>query len=589
MSSIDYQPEKSSLPTGKEKQAPLYDDFGLGFKIYKRRIYLKRKKGVSGNKTTEDAAKALGIDVDDYIGIERRKSGLRSDVGVRIREILNDIDKIEKLAIFLEMDSDRLHQWIMSAQDSIERKLKYSVGHDFEPIESALLLNSWGSVKKEFTEAYCKRFNKNEIDSDIKTVLNNVEKYSKRITKVPFLPQPLFIMLNAILGPKDPAVGLDKINVFTGEDENMCDFLEFCPNYSSAFLYASNKLFDSDNPKRNLRDCFKPMSKERLSILLYVMIHKIGIYEFNEDLKPLQKFHEFHTLGMRMAELLKPHLSENISYDVLQNGLAMQGIGTYILYVILCPSLKKEESSRVGHFNKKYLYYNLNNAELDLINYYYHPIVSAQLATNWGYDETVVKLLLDHHNNDYKDISPECACLKLINRLVDQDFRIKDRDDIDIMLSDFEQLTINREDLFNIVCKMDRLKDELIKASSSLIDTRSKQAAEAKKERIKTFTDRETELRHGGIIKIFPGAINEDSVRFEPEYLLALKNECHLMLNLLHESVTSKRENEAYEKFTNRMLLLQLALDVVMSNHEVVAQRMGITVEDLKRKLQKIG
>ncbi|MBF0104213.1 MAG: hypothetical protein HQM16_02690 [Deltaproteobacteria bacterium] len=529
----------------------------------------------------------MGINAQEYVGIERRKSGLGNEVGVRIREILNDIDKIEKLANFLEMDPDRLHQWVMQSRKGVARKLQNSCGEHFSPIESTLLLNGWQKVRTDFTKDYCRRFNKKEPDGDIETVLNNIEKYSRRITKIPFLPQPLFIILNAILGSKD-STDLDKINVFTGEDENMSDFLEFCPNYSSALLYASNKLFDSDHPKKSFRDCFKPMSRERLAVLLYIMIHKIGIYEFSQDLRPLQKFHEFHTLGARMAEQLKPHLTEAISYDCLQNGLAMQGIGTYVLYVILCPSLKKEESVRVEHLNKKYLYYNLGDAELDLINYHYHPVVSAQLASNWGFDEAIIKLLLDHHNDRYESVSPECACLKLINRFVDQDFRIESRDDIDLMLFDFQQLSINKDDLFNIVVKMDRLKDEMIKASSSLIDTRSRQAAEAKNERIKTFTDRETKRFRGGLVTMLPAAINEDIVRFEPEYLMALKNECHLLLNVLYEHVTSKRENETYEKFTGRILLLQLALDVVMSDYGVVAQRMGISVEDLKRKLQKI-
>ncbi|MBF0105500.1 MAG: hypothetical protein HQM16_09265 [Deltaproteobacteria bacterium] len=567
---------------------PMYDDFQLGFKIYKRRLYLKSKKGAKGIKSVEEAAKAMEIDIRDYIGIEKRKSGLNNEEGMRIRHILNDVEKVDKLASFLEMDPNRLRQWIMSSQRKIKKKLKDSCGHQVVTPESVMLMNQRELIRKAFTKRYCEYFDRDALDVDMVTALNNIEKYSQRITKLPFLPQPLFILLNAISEQKDFTLDLDKIRVFTGEDENLSDYIECCPLINASVLYAANAIFDPDAPKKSYKDCFKPMSLERLSMLLFVMIYKVGIYEFAKDLRQLQEYHEFHTLGLKMAKLLKPHLPSNVDYNVLQQALTLQGIGTNVLYNILAPSLSEEESTRACVSKEKHLQYNLTYSEMDLINHFYHPYVSAQVAFNWGYDEKVVNILLEHHSEDYSSVAPECACLKLINRFNDKDFRIENKDDIDLMINDFEQLKINRDDLFTVVCEMDRLKDEMIKASSSLIDVKSSQAKKVTQEKIKSFSGKVKESRMSGIIQIYEGDYTAKDFRFDPEYLLALKNECYLLINSLYENLLTRRDNEPYEKFEKRALNLQLAADVVMSSHDVVAKRLGVDVLELKNRLGRI-
>ncbi|MBF0106916.1 MAG: hypothetical protein HQM16_16510 [Deltaproteobacteria bacterium] len=580
--------ENSAIPKGKDKEAPVYDDFGLGYKIYMRRQHLKKKRVSQGSKSAEEAAKYIGIDVDDYIGIERRKSGLTNKEGKRIREILNDPEKISRMAEFLEMDFDKLFKWVTFSQERIKRKLKNACSIEGTHAANKLITDAKENTREEFIAAYKNYFKKTDVDDKIILTLNNIDKYTHRITKLPSLPQPLFIVLNALLENLDKFDDIDKINVFSGQDENLSDYIEHCPHFASFLLYASNKLFDSDHPKTNFRDCFKTMTVERFSLLLYIMLNKIGIYEFAQDLRPLQKFHEFHTLGMRMAKLLRPHLPAGINYELLQQGLAMQGIGTYVLYVILSPSKKEEEVPSVGAGKEKRLCYNLSDETLDLINYYYHPVVSAELAANWGFGDDVVKLLLDHHNINFSGLSRECVILKMINKFVDCDFKLDTREDVECVLAEYENTTMNIEDVFKVVCAMETLKDEMIRASSSFIDVKSRQASSVTTEKIKTFTDKSTEVRHGGIIKIYHGAYEASDFRFEPEYLTALTNECYYLQNTLYEKVISKREGETFAKYGERMMLLQAALDVTMNNYEVVAKQWNIDEDELKKRLRKI-
>ncbi|MFH1356594.1 MAG: hypothetical protein ABII18_05615 [bacterium] len=579
--------EISAMPKEKAKQAPIYDDFGLGVKVYMRRNYLKKKRGSKGNKEAIDAAKAMGIDLDDYRGIERKKSGMTNEEGKRIREILNDVDKVEKLAVFLEVEFDSLYHWIENSQKKVRKILKNSCSEVKEKVESNIIAEAQAQARKNLTEQYCNLFQKDKLDDHVLLALNNIEKYAPQFSKLPSLPQPLFIVLNALLENPKHIKDLDKITVFTGFEENMCDYLENCPQFASFLFYAANKIFYSDSQKGSYRECFKPMTVERLTTLLYVMVNKVGLYEFAQDLKPLQKFHEFHSLGMMMAKLLKAHLPLNVDYDVLQKGLALQGIGTYILYIVLSPSMGEEDAQKLIINKRKHMFYNLEDNVLDMVNYHYHPIISAILAANWGYDEAVIKLLLSHHDSDVNKVMPECAALKLINRFVDEDFRVATREDVAKKLDDYPQLDIPLEPVFNSVCEMDKLKDEMIRASSSMIDVRSRQASQVTNDKIKTFTDKNIEVRQGGVVKIFPG-YNSTDFRFEPEYLTALTNECYYLLNALNERITTKREDETYDQFGKRMTYMQLALDVINHSFDVVAKKADMSVEDLKKMLKKI-
>ncbi|MBF0104480.1 MAG: hypothetical protein HQM16_04030 [Deltaproteobacteria bacterium] len=330
------------------------------------------------------------------------------------------------------------------------------------------------------------------------------------------------------------------------------------------------------------------MSKERFAVLLYMMLHKIGIYEFVKDLEPLQMFHEFHSLALRMAGMIKPLLPSDVNYDLLQQGIAMQGLGTYALFVMLSPSLQEESEDNEFVSKQQYIRYNLDDEILQSINYHFHPVISAEIASNWGYDEPVVKLLLEHHNLAYHELSKECAYLKMINRFTDKDFRIAFRENLDDFMCDLPQIDLDKEELFKIVRMMDNLKDNLIQSSSSLICVKSKEAKKVTEERIKSFTGKNVVRRQNVSLSIDLENYDAADFRFEPDYLKALTHECYAMQNSLYERVTSKRENETYKKFGERMETLQAAMDVLATNHDIVAKRMDCDVNELKLRIRNV-
>ena len=565
-----------------------YDDFGIGDFLRQRRIHLKNKTANKEKYSTAAAAKFLGISEEEYRGIELKKGALNDELGVTIRQILNDPIKLKKLSDFLDIPYRKIERRVTKSIRQLEGKLKKCIGARDSLLYQKDMKQAAEQFSKQYAEYFSHHLKGEKLPGNIRKAIANIDKYSFSMFKLPVLPIPLFTILFSLKDAPQDLDFLHQVELATGQNETLSDYVRRCPYIGSFLFYAANRIFFLDEPKKSFVDCFHTLTVEQFKILLVVMLRNSGIYSYIDDLPALQSFFQFHTETLMMAKLLKSKLPDEVNYDELEMLLAMQNLGTLMLFVILVPSLNDE--NRQGTENT--VVYNISREELEIFRYHYHPVLSAMMAGNWKYDFKIQKALLEHHSKEWHKVSPENAVLKLINRCTNEAYSQNENTLLDY-LQDYPQLKLELDDLFSVVCSMESLQNELLRQSSSMLEDKSRQVSDAKK--FNKLGEQSFEVK-SEVVKIY----KQTNIQAHPQILRAVINDCHEFYNELLNDVIFIRDHESQQSFQHRSFYLQMACEVVMYDHDHVAKKHNITSQDsqgcdvvdvdkLKRALKNLG
>ncbi|MCP5463987.1 MAG: hypothetical protein H7A33_03085 [Deltaproteobacteria bacterium] len=560
--------------TNRLRKLPSFSANGLGNRVRQRRWYLDRqKKETKGTKSVAAGAKKLGITELEYRGIENDLGLVQDEQGARIREILSDSTVIQNWAQFLEMEYDQLDRWVNRERHKIQKKLKRSMGSG----DAVHYEKEFEAAKQGFIEKYKEVTDSPDIPKNVRLALTNIGKYSKELFKLPVLPMPLFIILRALYESDDSADDIHKIKLPDNGDEVLTDYIRRLPYIGNYIFYSANRIYYASQPKQSFSEVFNVLSKERLKTLLHVMIQDVGVYDIPKDLFDLQRFLEFHTEGLMMARLLKPKLPSEINYEVLEMGLALQGLGTYELYHLISPSLSQEEANARDRIN-----YSLDDDAIYWIDYYFHPVLSAMLAANWKLPAAAIELVLNHHDENISQVSPECAALKLINRCTQEKFEFDNRDSVLEYLDDYPQLQLDLEGLFDIVTTMSSLRKDMIRRSTSIMES-GKNFNEVASH--KGMGQYKYEEQSGGFVRKYK---SKEDARLDLDAQKGLIADCLELLFEFTQRIHRIKEGESKEAFQERIFNLQLASEVVKHDYEKVAKRFGMKEDELLHRLAQM-
>lgn len=547
----------------------------FGAKVSMRRMALERKYR-EPKYTREGTAIVLKMSEQDYKAIESGKKPL-------------PVEFMPILADHLRVPVQNVMHWHKTGITKFRRLMK-----ETGETEGALKYsNEWKEFSKQFIDRYCEDYNLKEVEPRVLRVLNRLEKDVYRINMLELLPMSTFLILSTLVEQGQDATYLHEIKSVVLEDEGLAPYIERVPSLALYTWYAANELFFEDDPKKSLHDCLNILSIEQFKIIFFALLDNANIYNYSDDLSALQKFDEFSSHGILMARVLKKHLKNNfpkeVNYDELIMGLAAQGLGIQAFYSILKPSLLEDDMS-IQATTKQSAYKGIDDVLLERLNRELHPILSAIIASNWKMNDQVVALVMDHHKQPTGEVSVTCALLKLINTFVDDRFDTKDRAKVLQELEKYPQLQLDEGQLLEVLHKMRYLRDEIVQQSSSIINSKSKEASKVTQDYIQDFAEKskkgDVPAGHVKLIEL----PTESSVRFNPELQRALIHECYFLSQRFTSEMRGMRKGESFEGWKERSVALELALQSLKTESvKSVAHKCNLKPEDLLKTFKNIS
>lgn len=559
----------------KREDAPYYL-FGKKFSDRRHALALSKEFRCDKYRKLGEAAK--------YLNMERTHLFL-----IEEGQILPHKEDLPKMAEYLKKGPERIQFWYDLAVESYEKHLQD------RPIEHGALKYSqfWDIQENDFKKWYCQQFDTDKIDPPVSKALKRFREQATRVFTLDLLPMSTFIMLSELLGKEDEATYLHEIKDVVIIGESLASFIARDPYLATYGLYAANEIFFRNDPKKNIEDCFNCLTVEQFNIILYIALENSDIYGFGEDLTTLQSIHEFSSHGILMArglkQVLKGEFPENVDYHNLIMGLAMQNLGVHAFYSILKPSLLKDDTSMRG-FKKQKSYQALNDELLEMLNWEFHAPISGGMAANWGFDESVIRLVIDHHSQPVEGATPTCALLKLINNCVDRTFSFKNRDELQRELDKYPQLKVPLEPLYQLLLDIKELVDKTIQQSSSVVSSRATQVSEVTQSYAKGYKSNVSAANPGEFVPYQSTSSSGAELRLTIDYQKALINDCRLLINRFKSKMVSARKNESLENFGKRMQHLELARHFLKHNLiDATAHQFNLKPEEVEIKLSSLS
>lgn len=573
---LSHQQMTNSKMPKKREDAPYYL-FGKKFSDRKRALALSKEyRHEKKYRSNGEASKFLNMDRTQLFLIEE---GL----------ILPNKEDLPKIAEFLRKKPENIQFWYDSAVDSYEKHLMD------RPIEHGALKYSqfWDIQEADFKKWYCQEYNVDKIAPPVSKALKRFREKATRIFTLDLLPMSTFLIVSELLGIEDEVTYLNDIKDVVIVGESLALLIARDPYLAPYTLYAANQLFFRKDPKKNIEDCVNCLTVDQFNIILQITLENSDIYGFGEDLSTLQSIHEFSSHGVLMARRLKKTLKDEfpVDYHNLTMGLALQNLGVHAFYSILKPSLTQNAAPMRG-YGKEKDFKILNDDLYEMFNWEFHAPISGGMAANWGFDESVVRLVIDHHAQPVENVTPVCAMLKFINACTNRHFVFKTREELEDELSKYPQLKLPVEPVFQLLLELKELVDEAVQKSSSVVSSRASQVSELTQSYAKGYRSTASQANPGEFVPYQSSSVSSSAaeLRLTIDYQKALINDCYHLIKRFTFWMKSKRKNESLDNFGERMKHLELARHLLKHNLiDATAHEFGMKREEIEEKLLKLG
>lgn len=562
----------ANLPK-KREDAPYYL-FGKKFSDRKRALALSKEYSHDRKfRSNSEAAKFLNMDRTKLFLIEEG-------------HILPNREDLPKIAEYLKKKPENVQFWYDSAIETYEKHLID------QPIEHGALRYSkfWDIQENDFKLWYCQENDVDKIPPPVLKALKRFREKATRIFTLDLMPMSTFLIVSEVLGAGDNVTYLNDIKDVIIVGESLALLIARDPYLGPYTLYAANQLFFRKDPKKNIEDCVNCLTVDQFRIILHVALENSDIYGFGEDLSTLQSIHEFSSHGVLMARGLKKALKEEfpVDYHRLTMGLALQNLGVHAFYSILKPSLTKHVAVPVRGYEKEKDFKILNDDLYEKFNWEFHAPISGGMAANWGFDEEVVHLVIDHHAQPISNVTPTCAMLKFINICTNKNFNFRDRQELENELKNYPQFSLPAETVFQLLLDLKQLVDQAVLKSSSVVTSRASQVSELTQTYAKGYRSNVSTAKPGEFVSYSSSAGVE--LRLTTDYQKALINDCYRLIKRFNARMLSKRKNESLDNFGKRMQHLELAKHLLKHNLiDATAHEFGLKPEEIEAKLMNLG
>lgn len=533
----------------------MYPYTKFGFNLWR----LREARG----KSAKDMSQYLNISTKEYQNFEMGKC-LPSD------EMLLEISRL------LKEEISTLKHWTLFATT------KSSKGKTDKNLHPLL-----GQLEKNI-ETLSQDYEKNiaKLSHEQKQTLEKIKNSLTKIIDLSVLPMNFILINDALCSVESKQYKyLHEYQNFITRGENLASFISRDLYYGPYIFYAANLLFFSDKPFQNISECLNSLSLEQFKELFTLATLQNGIYNLNDDIPRLQQHADFSSLACIFARELRKELEidppQNINFDHVYQACLLQGVGQYVLFEKLKPSLRGTGEETVIDEEEAEIFLGLDAPFFKHILWALHPIASAIMAANWSFPQEILEILMTHHNHPVSQVNANCALLKIINFFVDKDFPKLSKADLEDLLKAYPQVKIPPESLFEVCIRMNHIKNDLYERSSTLIEEGNKTIEDLTNEFPKStkktphISKKEEEMPLKG-----------SDFRFHSDYQDTLKSVAQRRYENLILDLVYPRKGEPLKKLGERVINFNLKLRyTLVKSIDDVAEEFKMQKEEIKIRL----
>lgn len=528
-----------------------YHAFGLN--CYR----LRESKG----KSREEVAKFLGLTTEEY--------SFLFETGHTIPQK----HLILEWAQLLDEDPTRAFRWISYGPKNEENDIPAKGLERF--------LDEYTTIKDKIPERY-KKVTGREMTKDQKFLVDSLKRDILKLPPLPVLPMSAILYLNALSLPEySHCKYLHEIKDYVLEGESFAGFASRGDPYLAVSIFHSYNAFAS-TPCEKMEDCFNMMTIEEFKEYLFIAINEEKLYTTDEEIPLLTESNDFNSLAVLMARELSKYLPESINVEHVKQVCLLQGLGKYVLFHLLHPSLVDRTGDLDETWNKLSGISEMDENLFSCIMVQLHPVISSMIASTFNLDQEVLDTLLDRHKQPSSEVTPLCAVVKIINRYVDEDFQALSKIEIEEILNIFPQISIKPEHLFNVTQKLQAMKEKFYERSSKLVEDFVESSHPYLSDRVKN----KYQEKSLGLLETYK-PVERHEFRFAPNYQRTLLNVAYpKLLDFTNEMFLPSRKENLGDLFKrSERLLLRIAYLKFMKDFEVVSKKADQPIEEIKKKI----
>lgn len=536
----------------------MYPYTKFGFNLWR----LREAKGKSSKETSEH----LSMTLKDYQNLEMGK-------------VLPSENQIQNLSEFLNEEMNTLKNWVVLPARKVVRG---KVSDRIVELEKRLD-NDIASIKSSYEHQ-----SNTKLNSEQMLALSDLKNKILSTIDLPVLPMNFILICDALSSIEAKQYTfLHEYKDFIMQGESLAGFLSRDIYFGPFIFFSANQLYFSNKPFTHMEDCFEALSFQSFKHLFLLACVQNGIYEFEVDMPRLQQHADFTSLSCLFVRELKKEFKdsspEDIDLDLLYQACILQGIGQYVLFETIKPTLLGTHSD-YSESDEGEIAVNFETQIFKDILWKTHSTVSAILAANWLFSNEVVDILLTHHDHPVSRVTPNTALLKIINFFVDKDFPQINKADLDDLMKAYPQVKISTTVIHKICMHLSKIKADMYERSSTLLEE-SHQSFINWHQKSK-LNDQNP---HIAIHSNFETPLKRTDFRFSPQFQTVLKNVAHQNYeNLLLETLLPQK-NESLKNLSDRQSLFNISLRFLITKSlDDVAKEFGLSHDEVQIRLQKL-
>ena len=537
----------------------MYPYTKFGFNLWR----LREAQG----KSSKDISEHLGLKLKDYQSIEMGK-------------VLPDETGLGNIAQFLKADLQVLKNWIVTPARKIKRGKVSACIEDFKK-RLEIDIETIKSTHESSTHT--------QLNSDQLQALNQLKRHVTEMIDLPILPMNFILICDALTSVESQKYKLlSEYQDFITKGESLAGFLSRDLYFGPFVFFAANQLYFSQKPYLDLELCFTEMTFSQFRHLFLLACAQNGIYEIDTDIPRLQQHVDFSSLACLFARELQKELQDNppegVDFKTLYQACLLQGIGQYVIFEQLKPSIVGLHIEYIEPTDDDIQYNGLDTKLFKETLWGLHATVSAIMGANWLFPQEVLDILLTHHDHPVHRVTPNTALLKIINFFVDKDFPNIEKADLDDMMKAYPQVKISTDVLHKICLRLTDIKNDLYERSSTLLENAHQNLTHLSQN--STHINRQPHIAPQNNLQV---PLKRSDFRFDPKFQSVLKNVAHQRYENLLLDTLFPRKSESLKQLTDRQSAFNLSLRFLLTKSvEDVAQEFGLSVDETVIRLQNL-
>lgn len=525
---------------------------------------LWRLREVRG-KSTNEVATYLNISFSEYRAFEMGKQ-------LPSGPILLEISR------FLDCKISKLKHWLRRAE-SVRQEGK--VSEELTPY-----IQKMEAVTRRLEQIYYDDTGV-KLSEKQKRLINKLQNKLPMVIDLPVLPMNYVLIVDALNSPEAKCQYLHEYPNFIVRGESLAGFISRDLYLAPMTFYLANLFYYPENPFKSVEACFNQITIEQFKEILLIATAQYRVFEAEGDMPSLQKHADFSSLACLFVRLLqkklKDHPPKNINFDHLYQACLLQGIGQYVIFDKLKPSIMSEASEVLEDLDDPDIYLGLDKKLFNLIVWELHAVVSAIIGANWNFPKEVTDIVLAHHDHPVKDVSGTCAMLKMVNFFVDRDFPKLSKDELKNLLLGYSQVKIPLQYLFDACCDMANLKTALYERSSALLENTSQKLVNYAKEKIKNSKNH---IPHAKTEDSYEPPFANSDFRFDYGYQSILKTMALERFETIRSDFFYHRSGEPMANVGERSIRFNLRLKyALIKDLKDVAEESNMALDEVRIRL----